>query len=209
MRKKLILSLVVIALVAPAGARASDDTDLTQYVDPFIGTEGAGFVFPGPAAPYGMVQNSPDTDGVFAYTGYQWSDRNIRGFSLVHTESMGVNEGGQLPFMPTTGAVQTDVMQYQTPYTHATEGASPGYYRVRLPLTQIDAELTAGTRVAMQRYTFPATTQANVLIDVGRQVAGGRSVPNGPMAPDKIGETSTGANRATAHIVAAHGWSRH
>ncbi len=56
-------------LFAPPNAEPHDD--LAAKVDPFIGTLGGGFTFPGPAAPYGMVQLSPDTEGLFAYTGYQ------------------------------------------------------------------------------------------------------------------------------------------
>jgi predicted alpha-1,2-mannosidase len=148
------------------------------YVDPFLGTLGAGFVFPGPAAPYGMVQLSPDTEGYFAYTGYQWADQFIRGFSHVHISGMGVPATGNVPFMPTTGPVtSTDVEDYQSPYSHADEAAEPGYYRVRLQRYGVDAELTAGTRVGLHRYTFPAGVQANVLLDIGRQIPGGDAVP--------------------------------
>jgi predicted alpha-1,2-mannosidase len=194
--------LLALALLAPAGSRASTSDDLTHFVDPFIGTLGAGFTYPGAAAPYGMVQNSPDTEGEFAYTGYQWMDHEIRGFSLVHTEAMGVQEGGQIPIMPTTGAVQTDVARYESPFLHAQETATAGYYSVRLLKYGIDAELTAGTRIAMQRFTFPATTNANVLIDVGRQVSGGHSFPTIPdNDPAHAGETTPGENKAHAQIV--------
>ncbi|MGH2727800.1 MAG: GH92 family glycosyl hydrolase, partial [Actinomycetota bacterium] len=139
-----------------------------------IGTLGAGFVFPGPAAPYGMVQLSPDTDGYFAYTGYQWADLFIRGFSHVHVESMGVPEGGNIPFMPTAGPViSTDVERYKSLFVHPLEHAEAAYYRVKLLSYGIDAELTAGLRVGMQRYTFPPGVQQNVMLDVGRQVPGG------------------------------------
>jgi putative alpha-1,2-mannosidase len=43
-----------------------------------------------------MVQNSPDTEGQFAYGGYLWSDATIRGLSLVHIsglESIGQHSG--------------------------------------------------------------------------------------------------------------------
>ncbi|MFA5786119.1 MAG: GH92 family glycosyl hydrolase [Actinomycetota bacterium] len=161
---------------ASTGAAAESTEDLAGYVDPFVGTLGSGFVFPGPAAPYGMVQLSPDTEGPFAYTGYSWSDQFIRGFSHVHVESMGVWEGGSLPFMPTAGPiVSTDVKRYQSKFNHANEEASPGYYRVSLDTYQINAELTTGLRVGMHRYTFPPGLQANVLIDAGRQIPGGQT----------------------------------
>ena len=34
---------------------------VTQYVNPFTGTDGHGHTFPGAVAPFGMVQLSPDT----------------------------------------------------------------------------------------------------------------------------------------------------
>ena len=174
------LVLAVASFAPPAGARITDaggaaaTNDPAGLVDPFIGTLGAGFVFPGPQAPFGMVQLSPDTEGNFAYTGYQWGDAFIRGFSHVHVQGMGVPEGGNVPFMPISGPVlSTDVLQYQSPFSHALEEAEPGYYRAVLARYGIDAELTAGERVGMHRYTFPPGPEAHVLLDVGRQVAGG------------------------------------
>jgi predicted alpha-1,2-mannosidase len=161
--------------VSPNGTGAAA-SDLTRYVDPFIGTLGGGFTFPGAAAPYGMVQLSPDTDGYFAYTGYQYGDAFIRGFSHVHIESMGVHAGGDIPFMPTVGPIlSTDPNLFKTPFTHALESASPGYYGVRL-LNGVHAELTAGTRVGVHRYTFPPVPQANVILDVGHTAAGGGDI---------------------------------
>ncbi|MEX2554663.1 MAG: GH92 family glycosyl hydrolase [Actinomycetota bacterium] len=175
---RLLLALIVlIGSIAsvPSGVTAAP-TDPTSYVDPMIGTLGSGFVFPGPAAPYGMVQLSPDTDGVFAYTGYQWIDLFMRGFSHVHVQSMGVPEGGNIPFMPTAGPVtSTDVEQYKSLYSHAFELAEAAYYRVKLLSYGIDAELTTGLRVGMHRYTFPPGVQQNVMLDIGRQIPGGES----------------------------------
>jgi predicted alpha-1,2-mannosidase len=184
---------LVCALGSPTSAARTDSTDLTQYVDPFIGTLGSGFVFPGPAAPYGMVQLSPDTEGYLAYTGYMYNDSFIRGFSHVHVQSMGVREGGNLPFMPTTGPiVSTDAKRYQSKFTHATEEASPGYYKVGLDTYGITAELTSGLRVGMHRYTFPPAGQANVMLDIGRQIPGG---------PDDDVQRTDGQYRATAEIL--------
>ena len=171
--RRLPLSFCALALIggllaAPASAqlRAGEPVD---YVDPLIGTLGSGFVFPGPAAPFGMVQLSPDTDGYLAYTGYMYSDSFIRGFSHHHIESMGVKSNGNLPFMPTTGPVtSSDPRLYWSKFDHANEVAEAGYYKVLLESSGIQAELTAGTRVGMHRYTFPPGPQGNVLLDVGR-----------------------------------------
>jgi len=166
-----VLSLTASLLAAGlprAGAQLPLPSEAVDYVDPMIGTLGPGFVFPGPAAPYGMVQLSPDTDGYLAYTGYMYSDAAIRGFSHHHIESMGVKSNGNLPFMPTVGPIQTDPRLYSSRFDHATEDASPGYYSVFLADHGIEAELTAGTRVGMHRYTFPPGPLSNLILDVGR-----------------------------------------
>lgn len=193
-RRRRAALLIALALAFPAApaARGHGD-DLARFVDPFIGTLGSGFVFPGPAAPYGMVQLSPDTEGYFAYTGYLYSDQFIRGFSHVHIESMGVPMGGNIPFMPTVGPiVSTDAKRYQSRFDHISEDASPGFYRVLLQTYGIEAELTAGLRVGMHRYTFPPVPQANVLIDAGRQIGGG---------PDNDVQRTSGAYLADVRVA--------
>ena len=90
MKKLLFLMLAVLGLSASAQNR-------TDFVNPFIGTEGMGHTFPGACAPFGIVQLSPDTDTiphnvdghyqgkVYEYcAGYQHTDNTIVGFS--HTQ---------------------------------------------------------------------------------------------------------------------------
>ena len=171
MRRALVAALAALMVLPFTGSAAAQvlPTEPVDYVDPMIGTLAGGFAFPGPAAPFGMVQLSPDTEGPFAYTGYQYADTSIRGFSMHHIESMGVRSNGDLPFMPTVGpVVSNDPRSWMSPFDKATEEASAGYYRVLLERYGILAELTAGKRVGMQRYTFPASPQANLIFDVGQ-----------------------------------------
>src|SRR4051794_39324696 len=160
------LALVVLALAA-SPARAAD---LASEVDPLDGTMPPGFVFPGAVVPFGMVQNSPDTTGQFAYGGYDYSDAAIRGFSLVHLSGPGVKKGGDLPFMPTLGPASDDPNVYASPFDHARERAEPGYYRVAVAAG--DVELTASAHAAMQRYTFAPSTAAKVIMDTARSGEG-------------------------------------
>ena len=167
------LVLIAIALLATGApttsAAAPADADLSQWVDPLIGTAPVGFVFPGAARPHGMVQVSPDTEGPFAYAGYLYTDATIRGFSLVHLSGPGVPKAGDVPFMPTVGPVTSgSAFEYASPFNHATETAAPGDYRVLLEKSGTQVELTATERVALQRYTFPPSPQSNVLIDASR-----------------------------------------
>ncbi|MGI5460031.1 GH92 family glycosyl hydrolase [Streptomyces sp. CA-249302] len=159
---------------APATAQATQPKDgrLTDLVNPFIGTENEGNTYPGAAVPFGMVQLSPDTGH---NTGYDYSQNHIRGFSLVHLSGVGCGLGGDLPVLPTTGDVtQTDYAKYEAEFSHDDEAASPGYYRVGLK-TGIEAELTATARTGVQRYTFPATDKANVLLNAAQSLHTGVS----------------------------------
>jgi predicted alpha-1,2-mannosidase len=153
-----------VAAAAPAGASAP--ADLTTLVNPFVGTQNFGNTFPGTSAPFGMVQVSPDTGG---QGGYDYLQNQIYGFSQTHLSGVGCGVVGELPIMPTTGAVDTvDPNAYRSPYSHTDERATPGYYRVGLSRYGVDAELTATARTGWQRYSFPATAAANVLFNTGR-----------------------------------------
>ena len=164
------LPLIAALLLAPAGAQAAG---LAQHVDPMIGTFAPGFTVPGPVVPFGMVQNSPDTLGPLVYSGYMQHDPAIRAFSLVHLSGPGVDKAGDLPFMPWTGpgVPPSDPLLYAQPYTHATERAEAGFYRVLLG-NGVDAELTAGTRAAMQRYAFPPARDAYLIVNPRQRNSG-------------------------------------
>ncbi|MFJ4006499.1 GH92 family glycosyl hydrolase [Streptomyces sp. NPDC090023] len=161
-------TLAATALLAtPAHAQADPPARLTDLVNPFIGTQNEGNTYPGAAVPFGMVQLSPDTGH---NTGYDYGQDHIRGFSLVHLSGVGCGLGGDLPVLPTTGDVTTtDYAKYAARFSHDDESASPGYYRVGLD-TGIEAELTATARTGVQRYTFPATDKANVLLNAGQSL---------------------------------------
>ncbi|MDX2731911.1 MULTISPECIES: GH92 family glycosyl hydrolase [Streptomyces] len=167
-------ALAVVALLggvlttgATAQAAPRAEGQLTDLVNPFIGTQNEGNTYPGASVPFGMVQLSPDTGH---NTGYDYAENHIRGFSAVHLSGVGCGLGGDLPTLPTTGDItQTDYAKYAAEFSHDDEKASPGYYKVGLR-TGIDAELTATRRTGVQRYTFPATDKANVLLNAGQSL---------------------------------------
>lgn len=153
-----------------------------QWVDPFMGTGGQGYgtgsTFPGPQTPFGMARPGPDTmdpDGTppFAHcAGFAYGDTRIQGFSLTRMNGTGIPEYGAIALAPVIGIspAQTRQAGYRSAYDHATERASPGYYRVRLADTNIDVELTATDHVALQRYTFPVASDGVVLLDLGHTI---------------------------------------
>jgi predicted alpha-1,2-mannosidase len=157
--------LTALALLHPSPAAAAEPGPV-DLVRPFVGTENFGNTFPGASAPFGMVQVSPDTGG---QGGYDYKQSAIYGFSQTHLSGVGCGVAGELPMLPTTGPVDSvDADGYKSPFSHADEQASPGYYRVGLARYDVQAELTATARTGWQRYTFPATDAANVLFNTGR-----------------------------------------
>jgi predicted alpha-1,2-mannosidase len=152
---------------------------LTSPVDPFIGTEGGGHVFPGAVYPFGMVQLSPDTQTrhfkeSYAWAaGYQYNDPTILGFSHTHFSGAGHSDLGDVLVVPISGDVRLEpgdadkpLSGYRSRFSHDTEQAQPGYYAVTLSDYGVRAELTATARVGLHRYTFPAGSPAHVLVDL-------------------------------------------
>ena len=153
--------LAVAAQAAPA--------DLTRHVDPFIGTDGTGHVFPGATRPFGMVAPSPDNAaGGWDYSsGYQYRAPRILGFSNTHISGAGIPELGDVLLQPASGtpwsAASTDFASRQDKQR---ESARPGFYSATLTDHRVRVELTATARVALHRYTFAQAGPAQVLVDL-------------------------------------------
>lgn len=167
-----------LALITATPALASPAYDA---VDPMIGTGGEGHTFPGAVAPFGMVQLSPDTDTTCEIrscyghaAGYRYSDPTIQGFSHTHFSGAGHSDLGDFLVMPVSGdTVSTEPGDagkpgtgYRSRFDHATEVAQPGYYAVTLSDPGVRAEMTAGTRIGVHRYSFPKGKAAHLVLDL-------------------------------------------
>ena len=162
-------------------------SDYAQYVNPFIGTSKMGHVFPGATAPFGMVQLSPQTgfepmhnsDGsynseTYEYcSGYQYRDSIIIGFAHTNFSGTGHSDLGDFLVMPTTGPLILQPIKteaggkgFYSTFTHNSEEASPGYYKVSLESYGIKAEMTASERVGFHQYTFPESDNAHIILDL-------------------------------------------
>ena len=178
--------LPIALLVLLAGTATAQKDNVSDYVNPFIGTNRMGHTFPGAVAPFGFVQLSPDTDtlsyevdgaynpDVYAYcAGYQYEDPTIVGFSHTHFSGTGHSDLGDFLVMPTMGPLKLNPgtegnpdAGYRSRFMHATESAAPGYYRVRLHDYNITAELTATERTGFHRYTFGEAGEAHIILDM-------------------------------------------
>ncbi|PWL39493.1 alpha-mannosidase [Flagellimonas aquimarina] len=156
----------------------STSDHFTGYVDPFIGTGGHGHTFPGATAPFGMVQPSPDngTTGWDWCSGYHITDSIISGFGQLHLSGTGIGDLADLLLMPTNKTtnvsmfgIARDSLPYTARFSHSSETASPGYYKVDLE-NDIRVELTANEYVSLHKYTYQKSDVPSFIIDLGYAV---------------------------------------
>ncbi len=173
---KLIVSVGAICFMtfqSFSQAKKSVNTDLGQYVNPFIGTGGHGHTYPGASAPFGMMQLSPDTryEGWDGCSGYHYSDSVIYGFSHTHLSGTGVPDYNDLLIVPQMGKSITvpgylSNDGYGAKFSHKNEKASPGYYEVTFD-NKIKVELTTTERCGVHSYSFPNTKERKfILLDL-------------------------------------------
>lgn len=149
----LLLSLMLMPLTGMAG-------NLTQLVNPRIGTGGHGHVFVGANVPFGMIQLGPNehTRGWDWCSGYHESDSVIIGFGHMHLSGTGIGELGDVAFLPVLDKEQREVL-----FSHRAERVRPGYYSVMLD-NHVHVELTATERAGMHRYTLPADAKNGFMV---------------------------------------------
>jgi len=173
--KSLFLSLLFSMILFSCSTKEENKNQLTQFVDPFIGTGFHGHVFLGANVPFGAVQLGPTniTQGWDWCSGYHYSDSTIIGFSHTHLSGTGIGDLGDITFMPAVGNVVIakgkagdQESGYYSLFSHDEEKAVPGYYSVRLKRYDVKAELTATERVGFHQYTFPSSTDAKMIIDL-------------------------------------------
>lgn len=167
----------------------------TKFVDPMIGTigdakengsHGGGKTHPGACTPGGMVQLAPDTvTGADEGTGYNYLHNTIEGFSFNHVSGMGCyGDFGNLQLMPVVGdTALRSGSNAEVPFTKGTNGwkstfshdkecAKAGYYSVHLDSYDIFAEATAAPRCGILRFTYPENSDARVIFNLSRRIAG-------------------------------------
>ncbi len=168
MKKALIFTALTLFFAACTQKQTTqssvDETDFTQYVNPFIGTAFTGHTFPGATYPLGMIQAGPQT-GNFTWeycSGYFYEDSLIQGFTQTRLNGTGCVDLGDLLVQPFSGDKRDNL---DSRFDKATEKASPGYYTVELADNNVRVEITASPHVAFHKYTFPKGSSANILAD--------------------------------------------
>jgi len=177
--KMLTLFLIAVALSGASQSVAAQTTDWTQYVDPFIGTEGSvpgtafngGNVFPGAAVPFGAVKIGPDVTSfnasIGANAGFE-PDGNVTAFSLTHVSGTGGGPVyGVVSQMPLASLENVNLLDNLT-YMATRQGndtASVGYFKSTFQ-NGIVTELSASSHTGFLQYTFPGKEDGHILVDL-------------------------------------------
>ena len=174
--------LLVLAATC-AGAAAVTDKAAVEYIDPLIGTEGAGSqyggMWPGVSRPFASVQWVGMTRLTeVGRTSYNFSDTNLLGFIGTRQPAIWMGDYGQVSLAPRTGPVDVDFKTRGQPFSHQNERATPWLYRVTYGTPAhgwTTAEMTGTERAGLFRIAFPKGEPSHVVIDASRDYASGAS----------------------------------
>ncbi len=178
--KILIHFIILLAFLSSCSGNRLDDplTDLTCFVDPYIGSDYHGHVFVGASVPFGAVQLGPKnpTQGWDWCSGYNYSDSVLIGFAHTGLSGTGIGDLGDILFMPVGNSYipgnnnndnnAEDPYDWKIIYSHNDESLKPGYYSVYINKYNIEAELTASERVGFHRYNYKNPGNSKVLINL-------------------------------------------
>jgi putative alpha-1,2-mannosidase len=178
-------TLTLIAFTVISFSLQSQNTKLTDYVNPFIGTGrseaptfwGAeGGTYPGAAAPFGAIHISPETN-ITSEKGYNYRDSLIFFFSCAgHMSGYPNGASGFLRIMPADLYIDGPAEKYSRHFSHNDEKATPGYYSVRFHDNNTFVETVASERVGIIRVVFPAGVKPSIFLgDIGKSSVVGKN----------------------------------
>lgn len=150
---------------------SESEKDYAAYVNSMIGTDYTGNTYPGAQVPHGLVQLSPDNGlpGWDRIAGYFYPDSTIAGFSHTHLSGTGAGDLYDISFMPVTEPVKTAPapLGVHSRFSHDSEQARAGYYKVTLDDYDIAVELTATEHCGIQQYTWPGE-EGKVILNLAK-----------------------------------------
>lgn len=150
----------------PPFAPAGESGDVTQWVDPLIGTDNAmaisnGDTLPTVARPFGMASWTPQT--TLTRWIYLYKSQSFHGLKLTHQPSPWIGDYGDFLVAPLSAPYNGRVFY---PLDHKKESSRPYAYTLRISSPGITAEVTPTMRGGVMRFTFAKPSGNSILIDV-------------------------------------------
>ena len=163
--RRLLLSMCFLGCALWAQAK-----DLTQYVNPLMGTLSSfelstGNTYPAIARPWGMNFWTPQTGKMGDGWQYVYTAHKIRGFKQTHQPSPWINDYGQFSIMPIVGKPEFNEDKRASWFSHKGEVALPHYYKVYLAEHDVVTEFTPTERAVLFRFTFPENEHSYIVVD--------------------------------------------
>ncbi len=148
------LSLLALSLSA---------INLTDYINPRIGSEGLGRVYIGPCTPFGMVRPSPDCTPS-PNSGWLPMPERVDGFAQVHVSGTGGGpKYGNILIQPfSDNSNHTDIFALRE-----SETILPAYYSTTYADSGIKTEITASDRTSAYRFIYPEKGEKCLKVDAG------------------------------------------
>ncbi len=157
-------------------------SDLTQYVDPMIGTapattgssvkiggiEDNAMVQPSVTYPFAMTNWSPQTTNTEnkCISSYFYQDSLITGFRGSHWLSGAcAQEYGSMAIMPECGQLVCSPLKRGSKFLHSSELSRPQYYKIDLNTHHITAEMTATRRCGIFCFTFNNAGKGHLVVN--------------------------------------------
>ncbi|MBE9538429.1 MAG: GH92 family glycosyl hydrolase, partial [Proteobacteria bacterium] len=184
MRKQIALLILSLSTLSAHSGNSHADvnalyssTGVARYVNPFIGTAGEGYTYPGAVSPWGMVSASPHTTytsqldylvgNTIAPAGYAYGKPKIDGFGQTHLSGVACNELGAPVIAVSSQALAPG--NYASSYSE--EVARAGYYSVFLEQANASVEATTTQRVALYKFQFHSKGKNYVLLDASKNLS--------------------------------------
>ena len=150
--------------------------DPAEWVNRYIGTGsepvGYGRTMPIVTPPFGMTSWTPQTrQNRQGGNSYKYQDTAITGFIGTHQPALWMAGYGYVTLMPEVDSLKTTPDQRKLPFRHADDVVQPDYYSVAMDAgrsRRIRTEMTATTRCAYLRFTFPANAASLVVVEASR-----------------------------------------
>jgi predicted alpha-1,2-mannosidase len=150
--------------------------DPVDWVNLYIGTGsgpvGYGRTQPFVTPPFGMTSWTPQTrQNHQPGLSYKYQDKTISGFMGTHQPALWMGDYGYLTLMPEVDTLKISPADRKLPFAHADETVRPDFYSVSMDAGHsriIRTELTATSRCAYLRFTFPTNSSSLVLVEASR-----------------------------------------
>ncbi len=177
--KKVFLLYTLSIFINPCFAQKSRILKQeVDYVNPLIGTASTGFAkgldgggtMPSVGPPFAMTNFVPQTgENLMSRMNYFYEDSSIIGFLASHQPTVWMGDYGYVSVMPQIGELKVLPKDRALNYSHANEISTPFYYSVLLNTDNkqhIKGEIAAASRAAIFQFTFPASQNSHLIIQV-------------------------------------------